>query len=434
MSRRGPALLLAVVLFTALPAAGAGLPEAVTRSLLEDIRTAQDALTAEADRGRARAEELGRRVAERSARLEALREEAAVLRRRSDERLLGLEALEDRLREWRAQDTYRRSLLGEFADRRGAVEEDGLEVLQTALAELEGSLAPAPETHAVVTASGALEQVRTLRLGPARWFSGVAGVGLLLEDRDGTLRVAQQLDGAAADAVRRLFDTGAGRAPLDPTGGQLLRSAGGQRTLLAHVRAGGIWVLPILAFAGLASLIAVAKALQFLRLPRLAPVPPEARLAPRGDGGERAWERRLAPPQRRLRELAGAAADAEERDDLCFGFLSGERRRLERFLGLIAVTATVSPLLGLLGTVSGMISTFTMMQLFGSGDASVVSGGISEALVTTELGLVVAIPALLVHALLQRRASGYLQELEATAIAFGDRAQPTAEATPGEGR
>ena len=89
---------------------------------------------------------------------------------------------------------------------------------------------------------------------------------------------------------------------------------------------------------------------------------------------------------------------------------------LDARLGAIAVTAAVAPLLGLLGTVSGMIETFNMMTLFGSGDPQVVSGGIAQALITTELGLVVAIPALVLHALLSRKARNYYHQLEALAL------------------
>jgi biopolymer transport protein ExbB len=63
-----------------------------------------------------------------------------------------------------------------------------------------------------------------------------------------------------------------------------------------------------------------------------------------------------------------------------------------------------------------MIETFKMMTLFGSGDPEVVSGGIAQALVTTELGLVVAIPALILNALLSRRAKTYYNELESFAV------------------
>ncbi|WP_420818925.1 MotA/TolQ/ExbB proton channel family protein [Paraglaciecola marina] len=96
--------------------------------------------------------------------------------------------------------------------------------------------------------------------------------------------------------------------------------------------------------------------------------------------------------------------------------LQDDKTRLERWIGAIGMTAAVSPLLGLLGTVSGMIETFKMMTLFGSGDPEVVSGGIAQALVTTELGLVVAIPALILNALLSRKAKSYYNELESFAI------------------
>jgi biopolymer transport protein ExbB len=99
-----------------------------------------------------------------------------------------------------------------------------------------------------------------------------------------------------------------------------------------------------------------------------------------------------------------------------YAALLDQRNRLERWLGAIAMTAAVSPLLGLLGTVSGMITTFKAMTLFGAGDARAVSGGIAEALITTELGLVVAIPALLAHALMSRRVKNYFAQLENDAV------------------
>ena len=78
--------------------------------------------------------------------------------------------------------------------------------------------------------------------------------------------------------------------------------------------------------------------------------------------------------------------------------------RLTRFIPIIAVLAAVSPLFGLLGTVTGMITTFDVITLFGTGNAKAMAGGISEALVTTQSGLMVSIPGLLMGALLHRRA------------------------------
>ncbi len=72
-----------------------------------------------------------------------------------------------------------------------------------------------------------------------------------------------------------------------------------------------------------------------------------------------------------------------------------EHKIIDRFGAMILVFAAVAPLLGLLGTVTGMISTFDIITEYGTGDPKLLSHGISEALITTELGLVVAIPTLL---------------------------------------
>lgn len=77
---------------------------------------------------------------------------------------------------------------------------------------------------------------------------------------------------------------------------------------------------------------------------------------------------------------------------------------LDRQLALIGVLAAVAPLLGLLGTVTGMMATFDIISMFGTGNARAMAGGISEALVTTQTGLVVAIPGLYMHGFLVKRA------------------------------
>ena len=77
-----------------------------------------------------------------------------------------------------------------------------------------------------------------------------------------------------------------------------------------------------------------------------------------------------------------------------------ESASFDRFLWIVKVIAVAAPLMGLLGTVTGMIRTFQAITLFGTGDPKLMAGGISEALVTTMLGLVVAIPLVLFHAVL----------------------------------
>jgi biopolymer transport protein ExbB len=120
--------------------------------------------------------------------------------------------------------------------------------------------------------------------------------------------------------------------------------------------------------------------------------------------------------QQRLFDIALKTPISQERDDLLVAYLMEYKHKVERFIGAIATSAAIAPLLGLLGTVSGMISTFMMMTIFGTGDASTVSGGISEALITTELGLIVAIPSLIISALLSRRTKSYSAKLETNAI------------------
>ncbi len=89
-----------------------------------------------------------------------------------------------------------------------------------------------------------------------------------------------------------------------------------------------------------------------------------------------------------------------------------ELPRIERGINALAVIAAIAPMLGLLGTVTGMIQTFESITLFGSGDPRYLSGGISQALVTTEIGLVVAVPIILLHSLVSARGNRIVQILD----------------------
>jgi biopolymer transport protein ExbB len=91
---------------------------------------------------------------------------------------------------------------------------------------------------------------------------------------------------------------------------------------------------------------------------------------------------------------------------------------MERFLSTLGMLAAIAPLLGLLGTVTGMIDTFHVITQHGTGDPRMMSGGISEALVTTMLGLTVAIPIMLAHTLLNRAVDTRIGEMEEKAVAL----------------
>jgi biopolymer transport protein ExbB len=103
---------------------------------------------------------------------------------------------------------------------------------------------------------------------------------------------------------------------------------------------------------------------------------------------------------------------------------------LERYLTTLGIIASISPLIGLLGTVVGMIQVFTALMLEGAGNANVLAGGISQALITTAAGLSVAIPALMFHRFFLRRVDELMVNMEQEAsklvdIVQGDQREET---------
>ena len=107
---------------------------------------------------------------------------------------------------------------------------------------------------------------------------------------------------------------------------------------------------------------------------------------------------------------------------------------MERFLTGLGTVAVIAPLLGLLGTVIGMIKVFAQLQLEGAGNAAALAGGISEALITTAAGLTVAIPALIFHRYFLRRVDEIVVDMEQDALRLvevvqGEREPSRAEET-----
>ena len=94
--------------------------------------------------------------------------------------------------------------------------------------------------------------------------------------------------------------------------------------------------------------------------------------------------------------------------------------QLERFLSILGTIANTTPLLGLLGTVLGMIQVFADIMLFGTGNAAQLAGGISQALITTAAGLTVAIPAMILHRYFERHVESLVVQLEGQATKLVD--------------
>lgn len=199
--------------------------------------------------------------------------------------------------------------------------------------------------------------------------------------------------------------------------------------MLELIKAGGWVMLPIIVLAVLALAIILER---FWSLRRREVLPP-------GLGEEvREWAkgRQLDPRHidvlRRnspLGELLAAGLDVRERPrELIKERIEDAGRhvahRLERFLNTLGTIAAVTPLLGLLGTVFGMIEMFMEILVSGVGDANQLAGGIGQALISTAAGLCVAIPALMFHRYLRGRVTAYIVEMEKQATALLDALDP----------
>ncbi|MFT7464303.1 MAG: biopolymer transport protein ExbB [Pseudohongiellaceae bacterium] len=141
------------------------------------------------------------------------------------------------------------------------------------------------------------------------------------------------------------------------------------------------------------------------------------------DGDEEAAQHQVSQIKGPVGEMLAAGVEhlhepRELIEEVMYERVLTTRLRLDRFLPFISICAASAPLLGLLGTVTGIINTFKLITVFGSGDVKTLSGGISEALITTEFGLIVAIPCLLMHAFLSRKARGAVSQMETAAVAF----------------
>jgi biopolymer transport protein ExbB len=180
-----------------------------------------------------------------------------------------------------------------------------------------------------------------------------------------------------------------------------------------YLRAGGIVMLP-LALVSLVMWVLIADRALFFR-----------RLHKKNMGALKAFEHirtdRMPDPQRFRGAVSLLVAQFLSRrsgDRNLDRFILDETvlkvsGSLNDYLALIGVLAAIAPILGLLGTVTGMITTFDVLAVFGTGNAKAMAGGISEALITTQTGLLVAIPGLYMKGFLDRRARNLQQHIEA---------------------
>jgi biopolymer transport protein ExbB/TolQ len=225
----------------------------------------------------------------------------------------------------------------------------------------------------------------------------------------------------ADEAVRNFNESNPQVLDIDPSMGRLAQSR--HETLSARFKAGGIWMYPIL-FFGIAALAIGCFKLAASAKAKRAPKDIVPRLLSMIGAVNDAKASELASsapyPYRDLLVSLVKNRNIEKPllEEMSYEHMLDVGEKLHSGLGFISVTAAVSPLLGLLGTVTGIIKTFGDLSMYGAGNSQLMSAGISEALITTEFGLIVAIPAIVVHALLSRRAKAVLSDMEKVAAAF----------------
>lgn len=335
------------------------------------------------------------------------------------------------------RETYQRTIRSalESADAPEGVEIGDREIFESQLGAVRAALRRSGQITGGTVINGSAitnEQVHEGQfaiLGPLTYFTGPAGSGIVNGIRENQLLPEVYLLPSAEPAIQAVTNGERASLPVDTSGNsrsgtlQALQGIDANLTLIEEFHAGGIVMYAIIGLFIIAILISIFK---FIELASIQSAK-ESDLETVLDHLRRGDKEAAMDHARSIRGPAGLllVAAVEHSDDdkevieeVLYERIVKTQPKLERFLAFIAVTAATAPLLGLLGTVTGMIRTFKLITIIGTGDAAGLSSGISEALITTKWGLIVAIPTLIIHALLNRKAKGVIGSLEQTGVGF----------------
>jgi biopolymer transport protein ExbB len=281
------------------------------------------------------------------------------------------------------------------------------------------------EGSAVIAENGLQKDGNIALLGPIAYFSATDGSasGIALRNISSNYPTVSNIGDSHLKALNTLTSTSAGEVPIDTSMGNALKIMETEETVIEHIQKGGQVIYVILALAAAALFISIFKWFEInsVKRPKTGDLQNILNALNSGDDQKALSIAESIPGPFGELLVSGvkhADQDKELLEEILYERLLATQPKMERFLAFIALTAGAAPLLGLLGTVTGMIKTFKLITVFGTGDAKSLSSGISEALITTEYGLLVAIPALLFQALLSRKAKGTLGEMEQTSVAF----------------
>jgi len=272
---------------------------------------------------------------------------------------------------------------------------------------------------------GRVQPGKIALVGPVALFADNAGAtaGLLQQELNKSDPTVISISPEIDSGTRTLVTTGQGQMALDPTLGNAFKLSAMEETFFEKVKHGGWVMVPLIILGCGAVLVALVKWVQLSRI-RLATEADLQKVLQYLETGNQdqalAHARSIPGPSGELLTAAVEHSDEKKEyiEEIMYEKMLGSRIRLERGLPFLALTATTGPLLGLLGTVMGMIALFKLISSFGSGDPKILASGISEALVATASGMIVAIPSLLLHAFLTRKAKGIIGSMEQTAVGF----------------
>jgi biopolymer transport protein ExbB len=398
---------------------------------------------------------LSKRLTELESELVSKRFELTKSEREADNRLVELGSLKSQTKALSDEQAYLKGLISEYAElfetRIHITEVDALQPLiedtrsrlqnpdttQEALANqsaalLEGSIDRLNKLiggsifeDQALSPNGLLQEGKVVLAGPFALFASANSEdsGLAQLQLGAAEPTVTALGPDKAVRIGELANAGEGLFPVDPTMGNALKIAATEDSLVDHMKKGGPVMVPIVGLGLAAVMIALLKWLQLSRIRLAGPADLKLILAHLKAGHPDKASTHIATFKGQVGDVLRSALEhrsesKEYLEELMYEKMLSAKPALERFIALIALTAATAPLLGLLGTVTGMINTFNMITVFGTGDPRMLSGGISEALITTKFGLVVAVPALICHAFVTRKVKGVLGSMEQVSIGF----------------
>ncbi|MGR2740070.1 MotA/TolQ/ExbB proton channel family protein [Billgrantia sp. Q4P2] len=377
--------------------------EARDRARLAELIEDRDALEAALEEARAAHEQAETRHAELQAEAQALNERQAELEERQQEQGDDLEAVLASLARHSGElrDTLADSWLvmqGDSLpprlDEAEVLELGHLEAFADRLMALTVDTGRVLRFEApVASTSGELAPREVVRLGDFTAFT--EGHLLRRGADDETLAMVERTPREVATSLAS-FHAGESRSlALDPTRGQVISALAQRPSLIERFHQGGAVGYVVVGLGAIGLLVAL---LQYTYLLRVS-------LAMRRQIRDLATLRQDNPLGRVLLRFRALHDDPvpEALEARLDEAVLAELPRLERGQPLVKLLAAVAPLLGLLGTVTGMIVTFQAITVFGTGDPQMMAGGISQALVTTVLGLITAVPLLFAHTALAGR-------------------------------